>query len=174
MLTPPHRRTADRWARHALGCGCRFAVAGKAAACLAFCERAGTRSFVVVSALVDVRAHARAVHQLAAVPGWSVPLVLSLCVVGEHTPAVVVSLPGVGPLGHLRPKHTAWAAPLVGRGLSCFALGVTGGTDDAPTRGVSIVLAGLDRALAALPRVAPYSTAPALTPRASRLAFTSA
>lgn len=155
---PAIRRTAAAWVRHVVASGARLDAASKAADALRFCAEHGTRSFVVPSALAAVTLHRPSVArvaQLLAASGHPVRLALSVCVVGEHTPRVLVSLPGGGPLGELRPQHHAWARALVPLGLECWAIRATGGVPGKPSPGLCIVLAGLPVALAAAARQRP-------------------
>ncbi len=107
----PYRRTAEAWTRHAIRAGARFAVATKAAQSAAFSATIGARGFALPTKLVGVKAHRAAVAALAPL----VPLRLSVVRTGEGpgTPRVVASLPGIGLVGEIQPKHLPWLLPLV-------------------------------------------------------------
>lgn len=153
-LSAQHVRAALRWLRFARLAGARFDVEAKAAASLAFCAEHTTGGFAVPSALDGTSHHQPALAELASVlnayEGTPVLLRLSVCRVGEGggSPRVVVSTPA-GPLGHLRRKHVPWVLPLLPHGLRAYALRVTGGTAEKPTRGCNVALAHVADALAA-------------------------
>lgn len=155
MLSPSIITTALRWIRHAQAAGARFDVEAKAAGALAFCDRRGAHSFALPSALDGTKRRQSALAEMAdvldAYDGRPVLLRLSVCRIGEGSgrPHIIVSTPR-GPLGRLRRKHTAWALPLLPYGLAAYALQVTGGTPDKPTRGCNIALAHIAAALDAL------------------------
>ena len=175
MLTPAHRTTARRWLRHAIDAGARFDVGARFSDALAYCDATGTRSFVVPSRLDGTAPFARCVAALADLMPGGRPVRLSIAPVGPpDTPRLLVFHNDAGTLGYVQAKHVAWLAPLLMRGACVFAIATTGGTAGKPSRGVNIVVAGLDVALSPARRPAERASeraadrAPAVTaePRA--------
>src|SRR5690606_34301105 len=76
----------------------------------------------------------------------------------ENQPRIALHVQGCR-LGFVQDKHTAWLLPLIKTdergtvafcGVEFFALQVTGGTPDRPTRGVNFIITGLGDAARAL------------------------
>ncbi len=153
MPTPLHRTTARRWLRHALDSGARFDVGAKYAASIEACATMGTRTFVVPSKLAHLdRAGVAALsHAMATHPAGG-PVLLTLtpraATASPEGVEIVASLPRGPIVGHVQTKHTCWLLPLLDRGVALYATAITGGTPERPSRGVNVVVAGLDAALA--------------------------
>ena len=119
---------AARWADHVLavsessdGRGLPPAyVARKALSAVAFSLRHGLRDLAVPTKLVGVKAHQHAVEGLTLYDRLPVHHRPRLAVTVGTDGALVVSAVrsdgSLQPVGRLQPKHTAWAAPLLGDG----------------------------------------------------------
>ena len=139
---------ALRWARFARQQGARFDVEKKAADALAFSVDVSARRFAIPSKLIGTKQHAPRLVALAhlirddgpqllqlvpSAPTSGEPQILARCLAlrcGEGAGCTV---------GRIQQKHAPWLLPLVERrAVRCFALDVTGGTPERPTRGLNI------------------------------------
>ena len=139
-----HYVAALRWAKHARESGARFDVEKKAATSLTFSLSLGAHSFAVPSKLVGTKEHG---PRLAALDQLlrSRPF-LPLQLLPNNSGGLDVRCSAIRhgegsgcTLGHVQNKHLSWLAPLVHRrAVRCFALDVTGGTAERPTRGLNV------------------------------------
>lgn len=145
-----HVAAGRRWLAFARLQGCRFSADVQLAKCLGFVAQVGARSFVVPSALEGVAAIGPQ-ERLQLLAGElrveRRPVRLRLKLLRGDGGDEVAVLSGSGPVGYLRRKHVAWVRPLLHHGLQVYALRVTGGTEDKPTRGLNVVIAGIEQAL---------------------------
>ena len=102
-------------------------VARKALMAVAFSLRHGLRDLAVPTKLVGVKSHQHAVEALALYDGLPVrrrpQLAVTVGAGGALAVSAVRSDGSLQPVGRFQPKHTAWAAPLLGNG-SCPGLTV--------------------------------------------------
>ena len=149
MSAPQLYTAALRWARFARQHGARFDVEKKAAQSLAFSIDVHARRFAIPSKLIGTKQHAPRLVALASLmrddgpqllqlvpsaPTSGEPQILARCLAlrcGEGAGCTV---------GRVQQKHAPWLLPLVERrAVRCFAVEVTGGTPDRPTRGLNVV-----------------------------------
>lgn len=149
LLQSPPENQAQAWQAYAAG-RARFDVERKAAEALAFVQQRGARTFALPTKLVGTKAfqeNLRLVRELA-------PAVAELEAKPDPAePGEIMVVWGGNILGHLQAKHVGWVRPLLAtRKLRFFLLQITGGTQDKPTCGVNVVIAGIPAALEAQAR----------------------
>jgi hypothetical protein len=136
-----HYTAALRWAKYARENGARFDVEKKAASALAFSLSVGAHRFAVPSKLVGTKEHAPRLVALASLLRDDGPQLLRLDLDGVARCPALRCGEGAGcAVGHVQKKHLGWLLPLVRqRAVRCFALNITGGTEQKPTRGLNVV-----------------------------------